>query len=355
MSVAAREPLRLGVIGAGMVAQLAHLPAAAQCAGVQVVALADLDLDLARRVAARWGIARVHGSHQALLADAQVQAVLVVTHRHATAAIVGDALAAGRHVLAEKPLALDAVQARALARLAQQRGLCCAVGFMKRHDEGVAVARGVLARWRSSDAQGRLLAVRAHNFCARYVGTAGPFETAQVRPPVPAPQWPAGLPAAQQPAWDWLANVGLHSVNLLRHLLGDPPGDPLRLEHARHTDGAVTWLLRAGAVPVTLDIGRAATGRWEEGVQCLFERGAVTLGLNGLMQVGRCASVVVDTPPPQASRWQRDPDACERWSFVHQLQAFADHVAGADAGVLCRADDAVRDLELLHDAFGLPH
>jgi predicted dehydrogenase len=76
--------LRIGVIGAGRIAQIAHVATLSTVADAQIVALADLRFDLATLVAQRWNIPAVYPSHAELLADGRVDAVVVVTSRWQT-------------------------------------------------------------------------------------------------------------------------------------------------------------------------------------------------------------------------------------------------------------------------------
>src|SRR5687767_7765471 len=94
----------VGVIGLGMVSQVAHLPSIASVPRLQLCAVADINSALAATVAARVGTGTsIYSTHKDLLAQAQLDAAVVVAHRHRTAAIVRDVLASKRHVLSEKP------------------------------------------------------------------------------------------------------------------------------------------------------------------------------------------------------------------------------------------------------------
>jgi predicted dehydrogenase len=101
------QTTRIGVIGCGRIAGLRHLPALARLPEAQVVAVADEDSSRLRAAAERFGVGRRYDSHAELLADSNVDAVavLVPATRHAEVAL--DALAAGKHVLLEKPVSLD--------------------------------------------------------------------------------------------------------------------------------------------------------------------------------------------------------------------------------------------------------
>ena len=72
------RPLGIGMIGAGMVGQLAHLANFVQIPDCRVVGLAELRPDLGRAAAERFGVARVYESHREMLEDPEVEAVVVV-------------------------------------------------------------------------------------------------------------------------------------------------------------------------------------------------------------------------------------------------------------------------------------
>jgi predicted dehydrogenase len=117
-------PLRWGVLGTGWIAErfVAALHASTR---QRVVAVGSRTRDTARSTAQRWEVGRAHGSYVDLVADDEVDIVYVATphnHHHDHARI---ALEAGRHVLVEKPIALDASQAEDLFELARDRGLFC--------------------------------------------------------------------------------------------------------------------------------------------------------------------------------------------------------------------------------------
>ncbi len=132
------KPLKVGVAGAGVFGNY-HAQKAAASARTQLVGVFDIDLKRASHLAAGFGAAGFD-DFDALLAacDAVVLAVPATYH----AAMTGRALAADRHVLVEKPLALDTTTARALAGEAVTRGKVLQVGHQERF---VARAMGIFA------------------------------------------------------------------------------------------------------------------------------------------------------------------------------------------------------------------
>jgi predicted dehydrogenase len=111
-------PVRIGILGAARLAPSAVIKPATENAEVVVAAVAARDVSNAHAFAAEHGIGRVHDSYEALIADPDLDAVYnplpTALHGRWTRA----ALAAGKHVLCEKPFAANAAEAREIADLA---------------------------------------------------------------------------------------------------------------------------------------------------------------------------------------------------------------------------------------------
>lgn len=135
--------LKLGFVGCGYMGQLAHLENYVKLPNVEIVALAEGRPKLAQLVAARYGIPRVYAHHRELCKDEEVEAVVAITWFNLHYGIVRDLLQAGKHVATEKAMCLTMAGAEELTRLAEERGLVYQIGYMKRFDPGVR-----LARWR---------------------------------------------------------------------------------------------------------------------------------------------------------------------------------------------------------------
>ena len=122
----ARAELRIGLVGCGEVCEHKHLPGLRRVTGARVVAVADRDRARGDRVAGRYAIPRVFTSARELLESGEVDAVGVLVPPGEHSEVTLAALAAGTHVLVEKPVTLDLAEADALvaaARAATGRSL----------------------------------------------------------------------------------------------------------------------------------------------------------------------------------------------------------------------------------------
>ena len=136
------SPLRLGIVGAGAVTQVAHLPVLKRMKGVEVTALADGDLGKATALAARFGVRGAFEDIEEMLEQTDLDALLVCTPNHLHESHVLEGLSAGLHVLVEKPLATSMAGAQRLQKAALKAGRLLMVGMSHRYRSDVQTVRG---------------------------------------------------------------------------------------------------------------------------------------------------------------------------------------------------------------------
>lgn len=142
--------MRLGIVGCGLIGQ----KRAAAAKGHEIVLVTDLDAEKAAALAAKCGAKAVAG-WQALVA-ADLDAVIVATTHGSLAPIATAALAAGKHVLVEKPAGMTVDEVAGVAAAARQAGKVCKVGFNHRFHPGIWKAKEIV----DSGALGPMMFVR---------------------------------------------------------------------------------------------------------------------------------------------------------------------------------------------------
>jgi predicted dehydrogenase len=128
-----RKTLKAGLVGAGQWGTHAHLPALLAQSDIDVVAVADPDIERARAAAAKGGSNGVYASAEELLAGEPLDLLIVAAPTEAHAPIVSGALRAGIAVLCEKPLTNTVEEGLALADLAEHARVPSSVGFSFRY------------------------------------------------------------------------------------------------------------------------------------------------------------------------------------------------------------------------------
>jgi predicted dehydrogenase len=126
------KKVNVGVIGTGFIGP-AHIEALRRLNMIDVVALADIDDEVAQSKTAMLGVEQAYGDYKELLKNEDIQSVHICTPNYLHYDMVKEALAAGKHVVCEKPLAVSVKEAEELVELAEQKGLVNAVHFNVRY------------------------------------------------------------------------------------------------------------------------------------------------------------------------------------------------------------------------------
>jgi predicted dehydrogenase len=137
--------LRMGIVGPGFIATH-HVEAVRRLGNVDVIAIAGSSLESARRKAALLHIDRAYGSWQELIADPDIDVVHNTTPSYLHFPISLASLQAGKHVVSDKPLALDSKECRQLCHAAEAAGLANAVTFNYRGNPMVQQMRTMISQ-----------------------------------------------------------------------------------------------------------------------------------------------------------------------------------------------------------------
>jgi predicted dehydrogenase len=135
----------MGLVGAGFVGPH-HVDAVRRLGFVDIVAVAGSSDESGQRKAGALGARTGYGSYQALVDDPDVQVVHNATPNHLHYEVTAAALAAGKHVVSDKPLAMTAAQSKLLVDQAALAGVVTAVTFNYRGNPLVQQARHAIAR-----------------------------------------------------------------------------------------------------------------------------------------------------------------------------------------------------------------
>lgn len=139
------KQLKFGIVGTGGMAN-AHAGSIARHRQVKLVAVADVNLVKAREFAEKHGVEHVYNSQTELLQKTPVDAIINVTPDVFHAPLTLEALAAGKHVLCEKPLATNYADAKRMADAAHRKGVINMVNFSYRNSSAMQRARIMVER-----------------------------------------------------------------------------------------------------------------------------------------------------------------------------------------------------------------
>jgi predicted dehydrogenase len=144
------KTIKAGIIGTGFIGP-AHVEAARRVGFVEMIALCEANDDLARTKAAALGIPKAYGSVDALLKDQEVEVIHNCTPNHVHFEISKKIMAAGKHVISEKPLAMTTKESAELIKLAKKSGVVNAIDFNYRYYPLVQEAKAMVASGKLGD------------------------------------------------------------------------------------------------------------------------------------------------------------------------------------------------------------
>ncbi|HZX04244.1 Gfo/Idh/MocA family oxidoreductase [Kribbella sp.] len=319
------EPLRIGILGAARIAARAIVEPA-KLTGARLVAVAARDTDRATAFATEHGVERVHASYQAVLDDPEIEAIYNPLANGLHGPWNLRALAAGKHVLTEKPSASNAAEALQVQEAVHSSGLVFMEGFHYAYHP-------VMRRLQELVAKGEL-------------GELQHVEATMVMPP-PAdndPRW--SLPLAGGAVMD----VGCYALHAQRMFASYAGGAPkllnARAGERKRVPGVDEWL------NADLEFPNGATGT----VRTSMAAESVEFSLKVVGSRGEAFApfyvvpqnddrVIVTT---KEDTWVEHLGT--RTSYTYQLEAFAGAIRNG-APLLTDADDAVATMQLIDECY----
>jgi predicted dehydrogenase len=259
--------MRVGVLGCGPIAQFAHFDACRKARNAELYAICDVAEDLLAKMAAIHEPRVTYASFEKMLADPQVEAVIVAVADQFHVPLSKQALSAGKHVLVEKPLGVTVEECEELVRVARESGLVVAVGNNRRFDPGIAFAERFIR-----EEMGQRMGLKAWYYDSTYRYTM----TDNLQP-IPAvsrqARKPAGDPKAERRRYYMLTH-GSHLVDTARFLGGEISAVRARIVERF---GAYCWFVSLDFADGSLghlDLTIAVRGDFEEGFQIYGEGGS---------------------------------------------------------------------------------
>jgi len=147
------QPVKWGIIGVAKIGMEKVIPAMQQAEGVEIVGIASRDPARAEAARQQLGIEKAYGSYEALLADPEIEAVYNPLPNHLHVPWTAKALEAGKHVLCEKPLGMNAHEAATLIEARNSSGKLLQEAFMVKCHPQWLKAKELIEAGRIGDAR----------------------------------------------------------------------------------------------------------------------------------------------------------------------------------------------------------
>ena len=321
------KKLKLGWVGSGFVGQVAHLVNYVQIPEVEIVGLAELRPRLGRDVCQKYNIKEQYDNHISLIENCELDAVVAIVRREHTASIAMDILERGLPVFTEKPMAPTLEQGQKLVAVAAEKSLAYVTGFMRRHDQGVQLAKKTLDEVCVSGELGKVLYFRSYCFGGGdYCNIDGDIKTEEPAPrhrlaPI-APDW---LPKELEKEYESFLNVFVHDINLIRYLIGCTPS----VEYVDYRGASGSVILDCIKFPGVFEFAHLDTNKyWEEGIEIIFEKGRIRIELPPAFLRNQSATVGIYLEKSDGTMEHKNLQAGWSWAFQRQADKFVDSIIG---------------------------
>ncbi len=341
------ERVKIGFVGVGGMGQCAHLRNYATLPECEVVAIAELRQGLAQRVAAKYGVPRVYGTHEEMLAAEKLDGIVASQPftRHGT--LVPELLKAGIPVFTEKPLAGSIEAGQKVLDALASSGTWHMVGYHKRSDPASMYAVQQIEELKQSGRLGKMRYVRVLMPAGDWVAN-GFLDLLSSDEPMPPLQWdsPAtDMDAATYEAYISFVNYYIHQVNYLRYLLGEPYkvvfADKAGVLLVAETESGVTGTIEMSPYVNTID--------WQEGSMVAFEKGWIKVELPAPLASNRPGRVEIYSDPGNGETPTLTTPALP---WVHAMRQQAANFVAAIKGErkpMCEAAEAMQDLQVARE------
>jgi len=309
--------VRIGIIGAGNIAQNAHLPAYLKQKDVELVAACDIKESRVKEVAEKYGMKYAVTDFHDLVAIDEIDAVSICTWNNAHAAAAIAAAKAGKHILCEKPMAMTVEEAENMVAAARENKVIFMMGFVNRFRPDSQVIKAMAEEGKFGDI---------------YYSKAG-----YVRRRGTPLGWFTDL---SKSGGGPVIDIGVHAIDLTWYLMGKPK--PVSVSAATYhkigdykTKGVGRWvafdtdnlvfetedsangLIRfENGATMNFEVSWAINGKDSEGLYSTIHGDKAGASINPFMIYGEEAQYLVDSAPT----------VTQQNSFENEIRHFLDCV-----------------------------
>lgn len=297
------KKLGLGVIGLGRLGSSYAKYFNGRIGGARLVAVSDVNEEAVSSLAAELGVSKKYSHYQDLIADAEVEGVVIVSPTSTHQEIVAVAANHGKAIFCEKPLSISLTAAQEMQRIVEQTGVFFQMGFMRRFDKGYLAAKRKIEEGE--------------------IGTPVVFKSSSRDPYRPSleyldPAHSGGL----------FIDCGIHDLDLGRWYMGDIAsvysiGGTLAYPEMKaigDIDNAITSLYFTSGALGTIDLSRNGVYGYDIRTEILGTEGTLKIGYlreTPILMMNK-KGITHDTVPYFTERFEQ--------AYISQLQDFVENV-----------------------------
>lgn len=327
------DRIRIGIVGCGEATQILHLPSLYQLGEqFQVTALCDASRSVVDQVGSDWNIPKRFTDERDLIAQDDVDAILIATPNHYHASITMQACEAGKHVMVEKPMCITLREADEVIAAQKRAGVVVQVAYMRRYApafiEACEMVRGLdsikLARVHDVIGQNARIISTTSRVVRGNDIPAGVIESGKAKQDALFREAIGDAPPELGRTYGLLLGLASHDTSAMRELLGMPTA--VLYAAQKHGGNYITAALDYGDFVCHLEIGVDGIPRYDTSLTVYGSSKVIHVRYDA-PYVRNLPTRLIVTDTVDGSIAQSDTNPGWSDNFTLEWRAFYDHVA----------------------------
>ena len=335
------KKIKLAFIGAGFMAQSAHLPSFYADPRVEIVALSDLDKKLLDQVSRKYQIKKTYQSYKKMLKNEKLDGVVLAVNRLKTEFIAKDILKAKIPLFSEKPMAPNYLSAKKLCDLSKKNNTKYLVGCMKRYDNGILFLKKNLKKINL----GKLISVYYQSFIGDSYSSPFEYFKHQDKDYRKKNTLNKNLKSKKLIFIKYL-NSYCHCTNLIRYLFGEIN---LNYKILSQSGEGLVFFKSKGDANIILNNQFSNATRWIEDIKLNFKNGSIFIKVPAPLLKNTSAEITIED---YRNGKIYKPGIKWGWAFQNQAKAFVDYIISNRTDESnCHGRDSLQDIKIIESIF----
>tara|TARA_A100001015_G_scaffold289576_1_gene361593 strand:+ start:8901 stop:9917 length:1017 start_codon:yes stop_codon:yes gene_type:complete len=333
--------IKIAVIGAGFVSQIAHLPSLSSNKSVKIVALCDVDKNLLNKVSKKYDVKSTYVSYIDMISKEKIDGIVLSVNRSATSGIAKYIINKRIPLLSEKPAALSYKEAKSLSDSSQKNRTKYVLGYMKRNDNGIVYLKKNLKKLKL----GKLISVYYESFLGDSYNNPFEYFKHNQKNYKKLNSLNKNFKDKKNLYLKYL-NTNCHCINLLRYLFGD-----LKIESKKINSSGEGLAIFKNKLNSKIIFNNQYTPAksWKEKIFLNYQFGKITVNLPTPLYKNASAKIFIEN---YKNGNVIKPWIKSGWSFRNQINEFIKYIKGFKKNdSLCDAKKGVIDIKIIEDLF----
>lgn len=333
------KKIRIGIIGAGYIAQICHLPFLEKNKYCEIIAIAEKNKDLLNKVADKYKIKKRFENHKEIVeTNLNLDAVFICVNKFLASKITNFFLKNKIAVFSEKPVATNYNYAKKIALLSKKNKTPLVVGYMKRHDYGTKIIKKIFISKKFGELQNiNYISLMGNSFPKNYnyIKYKKPFVKVKLNKIL-------NTKIKNKKIFIDFLNTHSHGLNLIRYYIGDKN----KLQFYKKNLNKQIIFFRHKNKSIKFNYKFNFKNNWNERILIVFDKAKITQIFPAPQLRNKSSKVVIQDLKTK----KKETYYNHTWSFEYQANNFINCILNNKVSI-CKIDNCLDDLKMIEKIF----